>query len=108
MEIINFEDFSKVDLRVAKILEAVKVDGSSKLIKVIIDLGHEKRQVLAGIGEYYLPEELVGKNVVVVTNLLPRKIMGFDSEAMILAVKNSNNLSLLSIEKDIEVGSRIS
>jgi len=108
MEIINFEDFSKVDLRVAKILEAVKVDGSSKLIKIIIDLGHEKRQLLAGIGEYYLPEDLVGKNVVVVANLLPRKIMGFDSEAMILAVKDSNNLSLLSIEKDIEVGSRVS
>ncbi|MDD4062689.1 MAG: methionine--tRNA ligase subunit beta [Candidatus Pacebacteria bacterium] len=108
METINFEDFTKIDLRVAMIREATRVDGSSKIIKLVIDLGSEKRQVLAGVGEYYSPEELIDKKIVVVVNLLPRKIMGFDSEAMVLAVKDSKDLSLLNIDKEIELGSRVS
>jgi methionine--tRNA ligase beta chain len=108
METINFEDFTKIDLRVAKVIEATRVEGSSKIIKLVIDLGSEKRQVLAGVGEYYSPEELIDKKVVVVVNLLPRKIMGFDSEAMVLAVKDSKDLSLLNIDKEIELGSRVS
>ncbi len=107
METIDFEDFTKIDLRVARIIEAIRVEGSSKIIKLVIDLGSEKRQVLAGVGEHYSPEELMDKKVVVVVNLLPRKIMGFDSEAMVLAVKDSKDLSLLSIDKEIELGSRI-
>ena len=108
METINFEDFTKIDLRVAKVIEATRVEGSSKIIKLVIDLGSEKRQVLAGVGEHYSPEELIDKKVVVVVNLLPRKIMGFDSEAMVLAVKDSKDLSLLSMDKEIELGSRVS
>ncbi|MFA5228470.1 MAG: methionine--tRNA ligase subunit beta [Candidatus Paceibacterota bacterium] len=108
MEIINFEDFVKVDLRIGKIIEADKVEGSSKIIKTMVDLGEEKRQILAGIGEFYAPEELINKIVAVVANLSSKKIMGMDSEGMILAVKDGDNLSLLGIEKEIKIGSKIS
>ena len=108
METINFEDFLKVDLRLGKIVEAEKVEGSVKIIKTIIDLGETKKQILAGIGEYYNPEDLINKNVVIVANLSPKKIMGMDSEGMMLALKDENNLSLLFTDKDIEKGSRVS
>jgi len=108
METINYEDFIKIDLRIAKIIEAEKVDGSTKIIKTIVDLGEEKRQVLAGIGEFYSPEELINKFVAVVVNLSPKKIMGMDSEGMILAVKDDEDLSLLTINKEIKIGSKIS
>lgn len=108
MEIINFEDFIKIDLRIGKIIEAEKVEGSTKIIKTIVDLGEEKKQVLAGIGEFYTPEELIDKVVAVVVNLSPKKIMGMDSEGMILAVKDGENLSLLGTDKEIKIGSKIS
>ncbi len=105
---INFEDFVKIDLRIGKIIEAEKVEGSSKIIKTTVDLGEEKRQILAGIGKFYTPEELINKIVIVVANLSPKKIMGMDSEGMILAVKDDNNLSLLGADKEIKIGSKIS
>jgi len=108
METINYEDFIKVDLRIGKIVEVERVEGSNKIIKTIVDLGEEKRQVLAGIGEFYSPEELINKFVVVVVNLSPKKIMGMDSEGMILAVKDDEDLSLLTINKEIKIGSKIS
>ncbi|MDK2948841.1 MAG: methionyl-tRNA synthetase [Patescibacteria group bacterium] len=108
METINYEDFIKTDLRIGKIIEAEKVEGSTKIIKTIVDLGEEKRQILAGIGEFYSPEELINKFVAVVANLSPKKIMGMDSEGMILAVKDDKDLSLLTINKEIKIGSKIS
>jgi len=108
MEMINFEDFVKIDLRIGKIIEVEKVEGSSKIIKTTVDLGEEKRQILAGIGKFYTPEELINKIVIVVANLSPKKIMGMDSEGMILAVKDDNNLSLLGVDKEIKIGSKIS
>jgi len=108
MEMINFEDFIKIDLRIGKIIEAERVEGSSKIIKTIVDLGEEKRQILAGIGEFYAPEELINKIVAVVVNLSSKKIMGMDSEGMILAVKDDDNLSLLGVDKEIKIGSKIS
>lgn len=108
METINFEDFIKIDLRIGKIIEAERVEGSNKIIKTIVDLGEEKKQVLAGIGEFYTPEELIDKVVAVVVNLSSKKIMGMDSEGMILAVKDGENLSLLGTDKEIKIGSKIS
>ena len=105
---INFEDFVKIDLRVGKIIEVEKVEGSSKIVKTTVDLGEENRQILAGIGKFYSPEELINKIVIVVANLSPKKIMGMDSEGMILAVKDDNNLSLLGVDKEIKIGSKIS
>jgi methionine--tRNA ligase beta chain len=106
--VINFEEFEKVDLRAGKIIEAEKVEGSDKLLKLQIDLGEEKRQILAGIGKTYTPEELINKTVIVIINLEPRMLMGLESQGMVLAVKDNNNLSVLVPEKEILPGSKIS
>jgi methionine--tRNA ligase beta chain len=105
---INFEDFEKVDLRIGKIITAEKVEESEKLVKMEVDFGEEKRQVVAGIGKVYQSEELIGKKAVFVVNLEPRVMMGLESQAMILAVKDENNMSVLIPEKEIILGSKIS
>jgi len=107
-DIINFDDFEKLDLRIGKIIEAERMEGSDKIIKTIVDLGEEKRQILAGIGKYYSPEDLINKVVTVIVNLSPRKIMELESQGMILAVKDEENLSILTTDKDIKIGSKIS
>ncbi|UXD21559.1 methionyl-tRNA synthetase [Ignicoccus pacificus DSM 13166] len=85
MEYVDFQTFSKIDLRVGKIIEAEDVPNSRKLIKVIVDLGPlGKRQILSGIKKWYRPEELVGKTVVVVANLKPKKMANLESQGMIL------------------------
>jgi methionine--tRNA ligase beta chain len=104
---INFEDFEKIDLRVGKVLEASNVDGSEKLLKLQIDLGEEKRQIISGIAKFYKPEELVGKSVVMIVNLESRTILGLESQGMVLAVKDGVNLSVLVPEKEIIPGSKI-
>lgn len=107
-DIINFDDFEKLDLRIGKIIEAERMEGSDKIIKTIVDLGEEERQILAGIGKYYSPEDLINKVVTVIVNLAPRKIMELESQGMILAVKDEENLSILTTDKDIRIGSKIS
>lgn len=107
-EVINFEEFEKIDLRAGKIIEAERVDGSDKLLRLQMDIGEEKRQILAGIGKTYVPEELINKTVIVIINLEPRMLMGLESQGMVLAVKDNNNLSVLVPEKEILPGSKIS
>ncbi|MEI6507053.1 MAG: methionine--tRNA ligase [Bacteroidota bacterium] len=103
---ITYEDFEKLDLRVGKILEAEKVPKADKLLKLIVDLGFEKRTILSGIAEYYKPEELVGKNVTVVANLAPRKIRGIESQGMLLMAGNDfGKLFIVLPENEIEAGS---
>lgn len=85
MELIDINEFAKVDLRVGLVKHAERVPGSKKLIKIIVDIGSEERQVLAGLAEFYDPKELVGKYVIVVANLKPKKMMGLESNGMILA-----------------------
>jgi methionine--tRNA ligase beta chain len=106
--IINFEEFEKIDLRIGRIIEAERVEGSDKIIKTVVDVGGERRQILAGIGKHYSPESLINKDIVIVINLSPRKIMNFESEGMILAVKDEENLSILTTDKIIKNGSIIS
>ncbi|AFA38922.1 methionyl-tRNA synthetase C-terminal region/beta chain [Pyrobaculum oguniense TE7] len=107
MSLISLDDFKRVELRIGKVVEASRVEGSKKLIKLLIDLGNEKRQVLAGLAEYYKPEDFVGKYVVVVVNLQPKKMMGLESQGMILAT--CEKPVLLTIEKggDEHVGERV-
>jgi len=106
--IINFEEFEKVDLRAGKVIEVERVEGSDKLLKLQIDLGEEKRQILAGIGKAYTPEDLINKVLIVIINLEPRMLMGLESQGMVLAVKDINNLSILVPDKEIIPGSKIS
>jgi methionyl-tRNA synthetase len=103
---ITWEDFDKLDLRVGKVIEAVKVPKADKLLNLTVDLGFEKRTILSGIAEYYQPEELIGKLVTVVANLAPRKIRGIESQGMLLMAGNDfGKLYSVSPEKEIEPGS---
>lgn len=104
---INFNQFEKVDLRLAEVLEASPLDGSDKLVKLIVNLGNENRQILAGIGKFYKSEELVGKKIVIVANLEPRMLLGQESQGMVLAAHSDQDLSVLIVEKDIPSGIKI-
>lgn len=101
--LITITDFSKIDLRVAKILSAEKVEKADKLLKLQVELGTETRQVIAGIAQFYKPEELVGKSVVLVANLKPAKIRGIESHGMLLAAKDGERLFIVT--PDGEIGS---
>src|SRR3989338_2925166 len=107
-EVITYGDFKKLDLRVAKILEAVRVEGSEKLVKLQIDVGElGQRQLIAGIGTIYTPEILVGKQIVIVANLEPRKLMGYESQGMLLAASDELGPVLLAPESEVEPGTVI-
>jgi|GEM_PF-162826 len=105
---IGFEDFAKVDLKIAEIVEAFALEGSEKLVKLKVKLGDEDRQIIAGIRQYYAPEDLVGKKIAIVANLEPRMMFGEQSNGMVLAAKDGESLSLLVLEKDIPSGIRLS
>ena len=104
---IAYDDFAKLDIRIAKILGTEKIPGKSKIIKGIIDLGEEKREVIIGGAEYYQPEDLVGKTVVVIANLEPRKIAGFESNAMLLAADVNDKPFWLTVSEDVPLGTKI-
>jgi methionyl-tRNA synthetase len=105
-DFIEVDDFMKVDLRVAVIKEAEKVEKSKKLLRLIVDAGEaEPRQILAGISEHYAPEDLIGRRVVIVANLKPRKLMGLESQGMVLAASDDKGLSVLGVDRDVEPGS---
>jgi methionyl-tRNA synthetase len=103
---ISYEDFEKIDLRVAKVLEAEMVPKSSKLLKMKIDIG-EERVIVAGMGKDYKPEEIVGKMIVVVANLKPTKLMGVESRGMLLATDTADGLTLLSFDRLPEAGAKV-
>lgn len=105
---INIDDFGKLDLRVAKILEAEPVQGSMKMLKLQVDLGIEKRQIVAGIAKFYKPEDLVGKLVIVVANLQPKKLMGLESQGMVLCAGDGESLNFLAPSATIGPGSKVS
>ena len=106
---INFEDFEKMELRVAEIQNIENIEGADKLYKLEIGLGNEARTICAGIKKFYSLDELKGKKIIVLTNLKPRKIRGIESQGMLLAASNEDHttLSLISPDKDIEVGSLV-
>ncbi|MEK6678518.1 MAG: methionine--tRNA ligase subunit beta, partial [Nitrospirota bacterium] len=105
--LITIDDFAKVDLRVGKIIEAEKVEKSDKLVKLQVELENEKRQVVAGIAKHYAPEDLVGKKIILVANLKPAKLMGIESQGMVLAASDGDILTLATFEKDIPSGSKV-
>lgn len=104
---ISIEDFMKVDLRIAEVLEAEKVEKADKLLKLKLKVGSEERTVVAGIAKYYEPEKLVGKKVAFVANLKPAKLRGIMSQGMILAASEEDSLALLMPEKDLPSGTKI-
>ena len=104
---ITFEDFKRLDIRIGKVLFAEKVAGTDKLLRMEIDFGEEKRQVVAGIAESYLPEQITGKEVPVLMNLEPRKIRGIESQGMILAVVFEGKPVLMHPDQEVPPGSII-
>ena len=109
-DLIQYDDFTKLDLRVAKVLEASNHPNADKLIVLKIDLGFEQRQICAGIRGQYDPATLVGRNIVVVANLAPRMMRGLESKGMLLAASNADHsrIILLQPDADIEPGSKVS
>jgi len=106
---IQFDDFAKLDLRVATILSAEKVAKADKLLKLEVDLGFEKRTIVSGIALHFNPDDLVGKQVVVVANLAPRKLKGIESNGMILSAEDENGkLHLVNPEQIINSGAGVS
>jgi methionine--tRNA ligase beta chain len=107
---ITYDDFKKVEIKIGKILSVEEIDGSDKLLKLKVQFKDEERQILSGIKKYYEDiQVLVGKKVPFVTNLEPRKMMGLESQGMILAVHDADeNFSLLEVDKNIESGSSVS
>lgn len=107
MEFISYEEFSKMDLRVGQVLSARKIEGTQKLLLLEVDLGSEKRQLVAGIAEQYDPEDLVGKQIVVIANLQPKKIRGYWSQGMLLAADVDGEPVLLVPDRPVPPGSKV-
>jgi len=104
---ITIDDFAKMDLRVARVKSAEKIKGADKLLKLELQVGNEVRQVVSGIAKHYSPDELVGKNVILIANLKPVKIRGVESYGMILAASDENNLVLATVDGEIPNGTKI-
>ena len=105
--VVTIDEFRRSELRTAKVLQAEKVEGADKLLKLEIELGEEKRTLVAGIAQYYAPETLIGKMIVVVANLQSAKIRGIESRGMLLAAKSGNTLRLITPDGEIESGTLI-
>lgn len=106
-EVVSLADFKKIDLKVAKILDVQEVPGADKLWKLSIDLGTEKKEIVAGIKASYPKETLVGKSIIVVNNLAPATIRGIESRGMLLAAKDSQGLAVITLDREIAPGSLV-
>jgi methionyl-tRNA synthetase len=104
---IEFDDFMKLDIRIAKILTAEKVKKTDKLLQITADIGGKKIELIAGLAKAYQPEDIINKKVVMLLNLKPRKIKGVLSQGMILAADDGQNLSVLLADKDVKTGAEI-
>lgn len=105
--LLDIADFARIDLRVAQVIQASRIEGAEKLLKLEIDLGTEKRQIVAGIAQHYAPEELVGKKIVVVANLKPAQLRGVESNGMLLAASDEQTISILTPLRDVTIGSKV-
>jgi tRNA-binding protein len=104
---ISYDDFTKLDIRIAKIDSIEKIPGKTRIVKGVIDLGNEKRDVIIGGAEFYSAEDLVGKKVVVVANLEPKKMAGVESNAMLLAADVNDKPYWLTVNEDVPLGTKI-
>jgi methionyl-tRNA synthetase len=105
--LISVDEFFRADLRVARIKVAERVEKSKKLLRLVVDLGGEERQIVAGIAEAYAPESLIGRSVIVVANLKPAKLMGVESQGMLLAASLDGRPILASFEQEVAPGTKV-
>jgi methionyl-tRNA synthetase len=106
--LITIDQFAKMELRVAEVVDAARVKGADKLLHLNITIGAEKRQIVAGIATHYSPEEIAGMKIIVVANLEPAKIRGIESHGMLLAAQKDGALTLVTVDKDIPSGASVS
>ncbi len=104
---ITIDEFMKIQLKTAKVLSAERVPKSEKLLKLQVSIGSEQRQIVAGIGKKYEPEALVGKTIIVVANLKPAKLMGIESQGMVLAAGDSEVRGLATILEEVDPGTKV-
>jgi methionyl-tRNA synthetase len=105
--IVSIEDFQKLKLRVARVISAERVEGADKLLKLQIDAGDGPRQIVAGVARHYSPEQVVGRQIVIVSNLKPARIRGIESRGMLLAASSGEALRLVSVDGDVAPGSAV-
>lgn len=104
---VSISEFQKLDLRVGEVITADQVEGSDKLYVLQVDVGGRQAQLVAGLKGHYTAEDLVGKKIIVVANLDPAKIRGVESQGMLLAALDGSDVSLLTLDKDVSVGSKV-
>lgn len=104
---ITYDDFAKLDIRIAKIISIEKISGKTKIVKGVIDLGSEKRDLIIGGAEFYQAEDLIGKTVVAIVNLEAKKIAGIESNAMLLAADVNDKPFWLTVTDDVPLGTKI-
>ena len=107
MTVLALEEFKKNELRVAKVLEVHEIPGADKLWKLVIDVGAEKKEIVAGIKLHYTREALLGRSIIVVNNLAPSVIRGVESKGMLLAAKSDSQFSILTLDKELPAGSPV-
>lgn len=107
MSTIKLSDFQKLDIRVGRVIEAQPIQKSDKLILLKVDIGSEVRQLVAGLRPYYKPEDLIGKEIIVLANLEPKQLMGYTSQGMLLAAVEDGKPVILVPEKEVKVGAKI-
>ena len=106
-DLITIDEFQKVNLRVGKIISAEKIAKSERLLKLEVDIGSEKRTVLAGIAKSYDPEKLIGRSTVIVANLKPAKLFGIESQGMLLAASKGDELRIVTFEDEADIGAKV-
>lgn len=104
---ITYDDFAKLDIRVAKIISTERIPGKTKIIKGVIDLGGETRSLIIGGAQFFTPEELVGKTVIAITNLEPKTVGGVESNAMLLAADTNEKPFWLTVDESVPLGTKI-
>lgn len=104
---ITIDEFMKIQLRTATVLSAERVPKSEKLLKLQVSLGTEQRQIVAGIGKKYEPDALVGKTIVIVANLKPAKLMGIESQGMVLAAGDADVRGLITVQEEVDPGTKV-
>ncbi len=108
MNAVSLEEFKKIELRVAKVIEAEEIPGADRLWRLTVDVGLEKKQIVAGIKLFYSKEAIVGRSIIIVNNLSPATIRGTESRGMLLAAKDGVTLSVLTLDKELPAGSVVS
>ncbi|MER5176474.1 MAG: methionine--tRNA ligase [Candidatus Nitrosocosmicus sp.] len=106
-DIISFLDFKRINLQIGKIISVENLKGYNKILKIVVNLGNENREIMSGIAKYYTPEELINKYVVVCTNLEPKNFGDHQSNGMILAAEKDNKPILLTVFEEVEPGSEV-